>query len=116
MELANVFDQYGSSYLARHPMPARILKVVNSIVQCRTAKLGGHVDRCDNCGHERPFYNSCRNRHCPKCGGLARERWLLARKKQVLPIVYFHAVFTIPDTLNHLALHNQRVIYNILFR
>jgi hypothetical protein len=116
MELADVFNRYGPSYLASHPLPVKILKVINSIVQCRTAALGGHIDRCDNCGHEQAFYNSCRNRHCPKCGGLARERWLLARKEQVLPIVYFHTVFTIPDTLNHLTLHNQRVIYNILFK
>ena len=116
MELADVFKRHAPSYLNSHPQPVKILKVINSIIQCRTSVLGGHVDRCENCGHEQPFYNSCRNRHCPKCGSLARERWLLARKKHVLPIVYFHIVFTIPDTLNHLALHNQRVIYNILFR
>lgn len=116
MELADIFIQHGPSYLASHQLPSRILKVINSIVQCRTAALGGHVDRCDSCGHEQHFYNSCRNRHCPKCGGLARERWLLARKEHVLPVVYFHTVFTIPDTLNHLTLYNQRVIYNILFK
>jgi len=116
MELADVFSKYGTSYLSTHPQPAKILKVINAIVQCRTAALGGHIERCDNCGHERPFYNSCRNRHCPKCGSIARERWLMSRKEQVLPIVYFHTVFTIPDTLNHLTLHNQRVLYNILFK
>ena len=116
MELADVFSRYGPSYMASHFLPAKVLKVINAVMQCRTSALGGHVERCDNCGHEQSFYNSCRNRHCPKCGSLARERWLLARKEHVLPIVYFHTVFTIPDTLNHLTLHNQRVIYNILFR
>ncbi len=116
MDLSDVFQRYGSSYLSSHPQPFKVLKVMNAIIQCRTATLGGHLNRCDHCGHEQPFYNSCRNRHCPQCGSLARERWLLARKEHVLPVVYFHTVFTIPDTLNHLALHNQRVIYNVLFR
>ena len=116
MELADVFNRYGPSYLESHPLPTRLLKVVNAITQCRTSSLGGHLARCEHCGHEQPFYNSCRNRHCPKCGSLARERWLSARKAHVLPIIYFHTVFTIPDTLNHLALFNQQVIYSLLFR
>ena len=116
MELADIFREYGPSYREAHPLPLRMHKVIDAIIQCRTFSLGGHVDRCDSCGYERPFYNSCRNRHCPKCGSLSKERWLLSRKQHVLPIVYFHTVFTIPDTLNPLALINQRVIYNILFR
>ena len=116
MELADIIREYGPSYIKVHPLPCRVLKVINSIARCRTSSLGGHLSRCESCGYQQPFYNSCRNRHCPKCGSLARERWLMSRKEHVLPIAYFHTVFTIPDTLNHLTLHNQRVIYNILFR
>ena len=113
MELADIIREYGPSYIKAHPLPCKVLKVINSIAQCRTASLGGHMARCESCGYQQPFYNSCRNRHCPKCGSLAKERWLIARKEHVLPIVYFHTVFTIPDTLNPLALHNQRLIYSL---
>jgi hypothetical protein len=116
MEAADIFREYGPLYRQMHSLPIQTHKAMNAIVQCRTPRLGGRLDRCNQCGYERPFYNSCRNRHCPKCGTLAREKWILARKKQVLRIVYFHAVFTIPDMLNSLALTNQRVLYNILFR
>lgn len=116
MELADIIREYGPSYIKTHPLPCRVLKVLNSIAQCRTSSLGGHLARCESCGFQQPFYNSCRNRHCPKCGSLAKERWLMDRKEHVLPIVYFHTVFTIPDTLNPLALHNQRLIYSLLFR
>jgi len=115
MELSDIIREYGPSYIKAHPLPCRVLKVINSIAQCRTSSLGGHLARCESCGYQQPFYNSCRNRHCPKCGSLAKERWLMARKEHVLPIVYFHTVFTIPDTLNPLALHNQWLIYNLLF-
>ena len=91
-------------------------KVVNAIISCRTARLGGHVYECDNCGHEIISYNSCRNRHCPKCQGLARAKWLDNRMKELLPVEYFHVVFTIPDILNRTALCNKEVVYNILFR
>jgi uncharacterized protein (UPF0212 family) len=116
MELADIFRAYAPAYIKEHPLPKRIMKVINAIVQCRTAALGGHVERCEACGYERTFYNSCRNRHCPKCGSLAKERWLISRKKDVLPITYFHVVFTIPDLLNHLTLLNQRILYTLLFR
>ena len=116
MDLADIFGEYGQSYITEHRVPLRMHKVMSAIIQCRTSSLGGHVDRCDACGYERPFYNSCRNRHCPKCGNLAKERWISNRKRHLLPIVYFHTVFTIPDTLNPLTLINQRVVYNILFR
>ena len=116
MELADIFRTYGSSYRASHPLPLRMHKVMNAIIHCRTSTLGGHLDRCDACGYQRPFYNSCRNRHCPKCGSLAKERWLMTRKESILPTVYFHTVFTIPDILNGLTLVNQRTVYNILFR
>jgi hypothetical protein len=89
---------------------------MRAIEICRTAELGGHVDECDHCGALRISYNSCRNRHCPKCQCLDKERWLEARKEDLLPTQYFHVVFTIPEKLNPLALSNQRVFYNLLFR
>jgi hypothetical protein len=89
---------------------------MHAIEICRTKELGGHVDECQECGHIRISYNSCRNRHCPKCQFLRKEKWLEAREKELLPIPYFHVVFTLPDTLNPLALRNQGVIYNILFK
>ncbi|HDY90370.1 MAG TPA: IS91 family transposase [bacterium] len=91
-------------------------KVVNALTSCRTSRLGGHVYRCDNCGHEIILYNSCRNRHCPKCQGLARAKWLDNRMKELLPVEYFHVVFTMPDILNRTALCNKEVVYGILFR
>jgi len=91
-------------------------KVVNALISCRTARLGGHVYECDNCGHEIISYNSCRNRHCPKCQGLARAKWLDNRMKELLPVEYFHVVFTMPDILNRTALCNKEVVYGILFR
>lgn len=84
--------------------------------QCRTAALGGHIDRCDRCGHQRVSYNSCRNRHCTKCQAMARAQWLDARQVELLPIHYFHVVFTLPDGIAALALQNQQVVYDILFR
>jgi len=93
-----------------------MIKVMNAIESCRTSKLGGHIDECDNCGHIRISYNSCRNRHCPKCQGLAKERWVMDRKSDLLPVEYFHVVFTVPDTLNPLILRNQKEIYGILFK
>jgi hypothetical protein len=89
---------------------------MRAIELCRTAELGGHVERCDHCGKLKVSYNSCRNRHCPKCQGLDKERWLEARKRDLLPTTYFHVVFTLPDSLRPLALRNQEVVYNILFK
>lgn len=88
---------------------------MGAIERCRTAELGGHVDACDACGLVRISYNSCRNRHCPKCQFLKKEKWLEARGRDLLPIPYFHVVFTLPDTLNPLALRNQKVLYTVLF-
>jgi len=87
---------------------------MRAIEQCRTAALGGHVDQCDTCGHQRISYNSCRN-HCPKCQSLAKARWLDERLADLLPVEYFHVVFTLPEQLASLALQNKRVVYNILF-
>lgn len=92
------------------------LRTLDAIKRCRTASLGSHVDACTECGHLRISYNSCRNRHCPKCQGVQRERWIQAREQELLPIPYFHLVFTLPDTLNSLCLYRRRVIYNILFQ
>ena len=90
-------------------------RVLQHIATCRTAALGGHVDQCDSCGHQRPSYNSCRDRHCPKCQATARARWLDQRLARLLPVPYFHVVFTVPDELNRVLLRNQRYGYGILF-
>ncbi len=116
LEVADIVREYGVGYLKMHRLPRRHLRVLREIALCRTATLGGHVDRCNECGYERISYNSCRNRHCPKCGSLAKERWLKARTEELLPIQYFHIVFTLPDALNALTLINQREIYTILFQ
>jgi hypothetical protein len=89
---------------------------MKAIVACRTAELGGHRFECDRCGHERIAYNSCRNRHCPKCQAAARAEWLDARAADLLPVPYFHVVFTLPEEFGPLALQNPRVVYGILFR
>ncbi len=116
VDLGEIFRKYGPAYRDVHKLPLKSLKVMSAIEKCRTEKLGGHVYQCDNCGDEKIAYNSCRNRHCPKCQSMAKERWLSARKEELLPVPYFHAVLTIPDTLNPVALVNQKNVYNILFR
>ncbi len=116
LEVADIFREYGRGYRASHNLSLVQLKAMSSIIACRTQALGGHLEECDSCGTEVPAYNSCRNRNCPKCGWLAKEKWLLNRKKELLPVSYFHVVLTIPDLLNSLALYNQRAIYDILFR
>ena len=115
LEVADVIRACGSEYRKTHKLPRRHVRALHDIASCRTAVLGGHVDRCDACGYERISYNSCRNRHCPKCGSLAKEKWLQARQKELLPVPYFHIVFTLPEELNALTLINQRVMYTMLF-
>ena len=115
-ELADIFNLYGSSYIKRHRLSIEQHKAVNAIRNCRTAALGGNLQRCDCCGTELISYNSCRNRHCPKCQALAKARWLAARQEELLPVEYFHVVFTLPHELNFIAGYNQAVIYNILFK
>ena len=115
-EVADIFREYGDAYRRKRKLPSRMLKAMSAIESCRTAILGGHIDECDECGHIKVSYNSCRNRHCPKCQSLAKERWLIARKNDLLPVEYFHIVFTIPDILNPLALRNQKELYTILFK
>ena len=116
IEVGDIFRQFGAAYQQEHKLPLQQLKAITAIEKCRTQALGGHIDVCDECGYERISYNSCRNRHCPKCQSLARERWVLARQQDLLPICYFHVVFTLPDELNRLCLVNQKVMYNLLFR
>lgn len=118
LEVAHIFRAFGAAYRDAHAqeMPLRHLRTMRAIEICRTAQLGGHVEECDHCGALRISYNSCRNRHCPKCQCLDKERWLEDRKRDVLPVSYFHVVFTIPQDLRPIALRNQRVIYTILFR
>jgi hypothetical protein len=116
IEIQDIFREHGDQYRKNNRFPLNILKSIASIRYCRTAQLGGHIDECDQCGHVRISYNSCRNRHCPKCQTLAKEKWLEDRRKDILPVGYFHVVFTIPEELNYLALTNQKELYSILFR
>lgn len=107
---------YGESYRQSHNLPLPLLKAMSAIERCRTGELGAHADVCEDCGHTRISYNSCRDRHCPKCQFLARERWIQDRNYDLLDVRYFHVVFTIPDTLNTLVFQNQRELYAVLFR
>ena len=115
LELADIFQRYGEAYRRTHAMPLEQLKPMRAIETCRTAALGGHVESCGHCEHQRIAYNSCRNRHCPKCQTLAKEEWLARRKAELLPIPYYHVVFTLPPGIAELALQNKKAIYNILF-
>ena len=115
-EMADILRNYGSVYKQSQKLPLKSLKVMGAIGNCRTSVLGGHIDQCNECGHERNAYNSCRNRHCPKCQGLEQLKWLEKRKQELLPVRYFHLVFTIPSELNHLVLINQKILYAILFK
>jgi len=115
LEVADIFRQHGNDFRLTHPLSPEQRRVMRAIERCRTAALGGHVEQCDTCGHQRIAYNSCRNRHCPKCQSLAKARWLDARLADLLPVEYFHVVFTLPEQLATLALQNKRVMYNLLF-
>jgi hypothetical protein len=114
-ELADIFIRYGDQYLNTHPVSFEQLKVMNLIRVCRTAVLGGHMEKCDHCGFERPAYNSCRNRHCPKCQTMAKEQWLNNRRTELLPVGYFHVVFTLPHDLNPVILCNKTKLLGLLF-
>lgn len=114
-EVAEIFRLYGEDYVRSHRLSSTQLKAIKDISKCRTSELGGHLEKCNQCGFERPCYNSCRNRHCPKCQCLTKARWLEARKSELLPVSYFHAVFTLPHELNPLALYNKKVVYDLLF-
>jgi len=115
LEVAEVFRQSAEEYLTKYGASAVQRRALRDIQVCRTAALGGHLEACDHCGHERPAYNSCRNRHCPKCQAMARAHWMRAREAELLPVPYFHVVFTLPEALRPLALQNQAVVYGVLF-
>lgn len=114
IELADIFRSLDASFV--DSLPAAQRRVVQDIVDCRTAALGGHLEQCDQCGYQQIAYNSCANRHCPKCQAAARARWMQARAEEMLPVEYYHVIFTLPEQLSPLALQNKRVIYDLLFR
>ena len=118
LEVADIFRIHGPAYreVHGHGMSPAQRRVMRAIEICRTAVLGGHVDKCDRCGHRRISYNSCADRHCNKCQSLARAKWLAKHNSQLLPVSYFHIVFTVPDPIAAIALQNKRVVYGILFR
>jgi predicted Zn-ribbon and HTH transcriptional regulator len=116
LEVADILRVHGEAYRQRHPVSTEQAKVLRHLVQCRTAALGGHVDACDHCGYVAVSFNSCRNRHCPKCQGTQRAKWIEARLERLLPVEHFHVVFTLPDELNPLMLRNKRATYALLFK
>ncbi len=118
LEVADVFHHHGAAWReanAGHLSLAQ-LQVMSAIEHCRSAALGGHVERCQDCGHSRISYNSCRNRHCPKCQGAAAKDWLAAREADLLPVDYFHVIFTLPAEIAPIAYQNKAVVYDLLFR
>jgi putative transposase/transposase-like zinc-binding protein len=118
LELADIVRAHGDQFRQAHAgsLSAEQKRVLRSIELCRTAALGGHLERCDQCGHQRNAYNSCADRHCPKCQSLARAKWLEKRQADLLQCEYFHVVFTLPELLAKLALQNKRQMYDLLFR
>jgi hypothetical protein len=113
-EVAEVFRQLGTK-IETIGLNTHQLRHLSSIKNCRTAAMGGHIDACDDCGVVQMSYNSCRNRHCPKCQGHKRAEWMDARMRELLPVPYFHVVFTLPSELNILAMHNPKAAYDMLF-
>src|SRR5260370_26185003 len=116
LELADIFREHGPAYRAAHALPLQQLRVMRAIEVCRTAALGGHVESCRQCDFTRISYNSCRNRHCPQCQNTERAKWLEGRKAELLPVEYFHVVFTVPEQLARIAFYNPAVLHGILFR
>lgn len=119
LEVADVFRRHGAVYREQHGASmstAQQRRVMTAIEVCRTAALGGHLERCDECGHERNCFNSCRDRHCPKCQSLARAQWIEDRQAELLDCPYFHVVFTVPEEIAAIAYQNKERIYNILFQ
>ena len=109
IELQEIFRKYGEKYREEHKMMPYIIKTMRAIEKCRTAELGAHEDVCDNCGYVKISYNSCRNRHCPKCQSIAREKWIYNREQEILNVKYFHVVMTIPSELYIVAKQNERL-------
>jgi len=118
LEVADIFRRHGPAWRAAHAGHISLgqLKVMSAIETCRIAALGGHIEGCQDCGHRRIAYNSCRNRHCPKCQGAAAHHWLAARQADLLPVGYFHVVFTLPAEIADIASQNKAVVYDLLFR
>jgi len=118
LEIADIFRRHGPAWRAAHAGHVSLgqLKVMSAIENCRTAALGGHIEGCEDCGHRRIAYNSCGNRHCPKCQGAAAREWLAAREADLLPVGYFHVVFTLPAEIADIAAQNKAMIYDLLFR
>jgi Putative transposase/Transposase zinc-binding domain len=118
LEVADVFRRYGEAFLQRHgaSLSSAQRRVMTAIELCRTAALGGHVEQCNHCDHQRVAYNSCRDRHCPKCQALARAEWLEKRESELLDVPYFHIVFTLPEVVAAIAYQNKEQVYDILFR
>jgi hypothetical protein len=118
LEVADVFARHGADWRRANAGHLSLgqLQVMSAIEQCRSAALGGHVERCQDCGHSRIAYNSCRNRHCPKCQGVAAQDWLAARQADLLPVGYFHVVFTLPAEIAPIAYQNKAIVYDLLFR
>jgi hypothetical protein len=118
LEVADIFRRHGEAFRQAHAGHLGCVerRIMGAITACRTAALGGHVEQCDDCGATRIAYNSCRNRHCPKCQGLARAQWLADRQAELLPVPYFHVVFTLPAAAGEIAFQNKAVVYAILFR
>ncbi len=115
-ELADIIHRYQSDYLSKHKAGSQVLKTLKAIKVCRTAVLGGNKKECSKCKAIKISYNSCRNRHCPKCQAVARERWIKARESELLDVPYFHIVFTLPHEFNSLVISNPKEVYNALFR
>ena len=118
LEVADIVRHHGAADRATHAdrLGRSQRRVLSAIEACRTAPLGGHVEQCNGCGQLRIAYNSCRNRHCPKCQGLARAQWLADRLAELLPVPYFHVVFTLPGPIAAIAFHNKAVVYDLLFK
>jgi hypothetical protein len=118
LEVADVFRAHGAAWRKANAGHVGLgqLKVMSAIETCRTAALGGHVERCEDCAHERVAYNSCRNRHCPKCQGAAARQWLAEREAELLPVPYYHVVFTLPASISAVAFQNKAVVYDLLFK
>ena len=116
LELAGIFRQHGPAYRRAHALPWQQSRLMQAIENCRTPVLGGSVEWCPRCQHSHVRYRSCRNRHCPKCQGLARARWIHQRNAELLPVDYFHVVFTVPEQIVGIAFHNREVVYDLLFR
>ena len=114
-DLATAIDRFLPSLNTKVKLPSHSLRCLDAIQKCRTAYMGGHIEACTDCGEIRTAYNSCRNRHCPQCGSIEKEKWILSREADLLPVKYFHVVFTVPDKLNELFMHHKRLLYNVLF-